>query len=290
VALMSNIYLFKSDATPTELEANGLGVLKAHVATVSEELLIPDASARYTATVTVSVKDRLASEVKTGAILRISTPEGDDYFRITKTNKTLDSITAYAWQISYDLSNAIISNRAWMEQSLSTVWPSMLLAGDTGKVDQRFSGVSDIASVNSVRIVRSNVLAALIGTQDNSVVNRWGGEIRRNKFTVDMLSRRGQDRGIVLRYGKNITGISENIDDSQAYQAVLPSYLDASDQPVVMPLMKSPYFDAMPNPRTVAMHFSDIKLSEELTQAQAISIHAVLWDRDAIQAHTTQDD
>ena len=108
-----------------------------------------------------------------------------------------------------------------------------------------------------------------ISTQDNSVVNRWGGEIRRNKFTVDMLSRRGQDRGIVLRYGKNITGISENIDDSQAYQAVLPSYLDASDQPVVMPLMKSPYFDTMPNPRTVTIHFGDIRLSEELTQAQA---------------------
>jgi phage minor structural protein len=269
VALMSNVYLFKSDATPAELEANGLGVLKAHVATVSEELLIPDASARYMATVAVSVKDRLASEVKAGAILRMSTPEGDDYFRISKTNKTLDSITAYAWQISYDLANAVISNRAWMEQALSTAWPDMLKAGDTGKVDQRFSGVSDIASVNSVRIVRSNVLAALIGTQDNSVVNRWGGEIRRNKFTVDMLSRRGQDRGIVLRYGKNITGINENIDDSQAYQAVLPSYLDASDQPVVMPLMKSPYFDAMPNPRTVAMHFSDIKLGEEMTQAQA---------------------
>ena len=266
---MSNVYLFKSDATPVELEANGLGVLKVHVATVNEELLIPDASARYMATVAVSVKDRLASEVKVGAILRMSTPEGDDYFRISKTNKTLDSITASAWQISYDLANSIISNRAWMEQALSTAWPDMLKAGDTGKVDQRFSGVSDIASVNSVRIVRSNVLAALIGTQDNSVVNRWGGEIRRNKFTVDMLSRRGQDRGIVLRYGKNITGINENIDDSQAYQAVLPSYLDASDQPVVMPLMKSPYFDAMPNPRTVAMHFSDIKLSEELTQAQA---------------------
>ena len=266
---MSNIYLFKSDATPVELEANGLGVLKAHVATVSEELLIPDASARYMATVTVSVKDRLASEVKAGAILRMSTPEGNDYFRISRTNKTLDSITASAWQISYDLANAVISNRAWMEQALSTAWSDMLKAGDTGKVDQRFSGVSDIASVNSVRIVRSNVLAALIGTQDNSVVNRWGGEIKRNKFTVDMLSRRGQDRGIVLRYGKNITGINENIDDSQAYQAVLPSYLDASDQPVVMPLMKSPYFDAMPNPRTVAMHFSDIKLSEELTQAQA---------------------
>ena len=266
---MSNVYLFKSDATPAELEANGLGVLKAHVATVSEELLIPDASARYMATVAVSVKDRLASEVKAGAILRMSTPEGDDYFRISKTNKTLDSITASAWQISYDLANAVISNRAWMEQALSTAWSDMLKAGDTGKVDQRFSGVSDIASVNSVRIVRSNVLAALIGTQDNSVVNRWGGEIKRNKFTVDMLSRRGQDRGIVLRYGKNITGINENIDDSQAYQAVLPSYLDASDQPVVMPLMKSPYFDAMPNPRTVAMHFSDIKLSEELTQAQA---------------------
>ena len=266
---MSNVYLFKSDATPVELEANGLGVLKAHVATVSEELLIPDASARYMATVTVSVKDRLASEVKAGAILRMSTPEGNDYFRISRTNKTLDSITASAWQISYDLANAVISNRAWMEQALSTAWSDMLKAGDTGKVDQRFSGVSDIASVNSVRIVRSNVLAALIGTQDNSVVNRWGGEIKRNKFTVDMLSRRGQDRGIVLRYGKNITGINENIDDSQAYQAVLPSYLDASDQPVVMPLMKSPYFDAMPNPRTVAMHFSDIKLSEELTQAQA---------------------
>lgn len=255
-----SIFLYAADAT--DFERNGLGRVEAYSATVREELLLEGQSAQYVASVVVPNRHRLAAKIEPGMILRMSTPEGDDLFRVQKTQKTIESVSVEAVHISYDLRNVVISNRAWVDQPLTVAWPNILQAGDIG-TETRFSGISDITDTNSLRIVRSNVLAALIGSQDNSVVNRWGGELRRRGFEIDMLRRRGTDRGVVIRYGKNLTGINETVDASDTYHAVLPSYLTAADQPVVMDVIKSPLYETVPRPRTITMHFGDIRLGED---------------------------
>ena len=255
-----SIFLYPADAT--DFERNGLGRLEAYSATVREELLLEGQAARYTAAVSVPNRHRLAAAIEADMILKMSTPEGDDLFRIQKTQKTIESVSIEAVQISNDLRNVVISNRAWVDQPLTVAWPSILKAGDIGS-ETRFSGISDITDTSSMRIVRSNVLAALIGSQDNSVVNRWGGELRRRGFEIDMLRRRGTDRGVVIRYGKNLTGINETVDTSEMYHAVLPSYLTAADQPVIMDVIRSPLYETVPQPRTITMHFGDIRLGED---------------------------
>ena len=45
-----------------------------------------------------------------------------------------------------------------------------------------YHGTSDISIINNSRLVRKNVVTALIGNDDNSFLNRWGGELDVDNF------------------------------------------------------------------------------------------------------------
>ena len=47
-------------------------------------------------------------------------------------------------------------------------------------------------------------MEALNSNQDNSFINRWGGEILFDNYEIIVNSRVGEDRGVEIRYGKNI--------------------------------------------------------------------------------------
>ena len=98
---------------------------------------------------------------------------------------------------------------------------------------------------------------------DVSVVARWGGELKRYGFNVDMLSRRGKERGFQVCYGKNLTGINEEIDTSEMYHAIVPTYLTSDNTTAVMQEIKSPLYDFVVEPRTVPIHYGDIRVGEE---------------------------
>lgn len=254
---MADVYIYPSTATEQDCNTGlGYGALTALSAPVTEELLVAGQTGLFLAPRTViSVNDPLAEHFKAGAILGLSTPRGRDYFRIRVTNKTLRDITAEAWHVSYDLADGLIADRAWDNYALSDVWEDILQAGgNTG-----FTGMSDIVDVSGVRIVRRNVIDAIMGDQDNSVLNRWGGELDRHGWRVDMLARLGQNRGTAIRYGMNLTGLDDLVDTSEMYHAVLPTYLDG-DTPVQMPVIECPGYVMVERPKTVAIHFGDIRV------------------------------
>ncbi|WP_277996015.1 phage tail spike protein, partial [Bacillus cereus] len=63
-----------------------------------------------------------------------------------------------------------------------------------------FTFYSDVMNISTARIVRKNPVEAMLDTsQDNSFVNRWGGELKRDNFDVKMLKSRGANRGVVIR-------------------------------------------------------------------------------------------
>ena len=72
---------------------------------------------------------------------------------------------------------------------------------------------SDITTTASARIVRKNPVEALLDNdQDNSFINRWGGELKRDNFDVKMLRNRGMNRGVVIEHKKNLLGYEGSVD------------------------------------------------------------------------------
>ena len=68
-------------------------------------------------------------------------------------------------------------------------------------------GVVNVGTYATAYFVRMNPVAAI-----NRILERWGGEIRMRNYTVDLLIRRGTDRGVQFRYRKNLRQIRRTVD------------------------------------------------------------------------------
>lgn len=58
----------------------------------------------------------------------------------------------------------------------------------------------------------------------------FGGEFKFNRYSVSLLSARGQDRGVTIRYGKNLTSLEQDENCSNMYTAVMPYWTTGSGE------------------------------------------------------------
>lgn len=79
----------------------------------------------------------------------------------------------------------------------------------------------DCDSMASARYVRKNMLDAIF-KEDNSILNRFGGELSYNKNNVTINKHRGNSAGITIRQGKNITGAEYYLDFSTVTTRLVP--------------------------------------------------------------------
>ena len=82
--------------------------------------------------------------------------------------------------------------------------------------DTKFNGHSDIKTINTCYFVKQNRIEAINGSnRDNSIINRWGGEIFLDNFDVYVNERIGEDKGLEILYGTNMVdlGLKENRKD-----------------------------------------------------------------------------
>jgi len=242
----------------TQLATNGIGEILCESAIVHEEI-----NGEFSLKFKVAQESPYLEDVVIGAIVKTDTPRGKQFFRCSKPVTTLDGgKEVFAWHITQDLAQDIILNRAWTGKTGSEALPEILQAGIS---ERRFTGMSDISFINNMRIVRTNVLKAIIGDQDNSFVNRWGGEIERDNFTVNVKSRLGADKGVTIIYRKNLTGLTLEEDDNEIANRIIPTGLDEDDSVIMLPevYIDSDNIEDTPIPHVRHVHFSDVKVGKK---------------------------
>lgn len=132
-----------------------------------------------------------------------------------------------------------------------------------------FSSSSNISKIASARYVRKNFVEVLIGS-DNSFINVWGGELYRNNKHFSINSNKGLDRGVQIRYGKNMKEITWDIDITGIVTRIYPVGFDGLLLPELY--IDSPLIDNYMHPKIQKLEFSDIQIDEEngITQEMAI--------------------
>ena len=81
------------------------------------------------------------------------------------------------------------------------------------------------------RLVRN-----MLGGEENSILDVYGsGEYEFDKWTVKLHAARGTDSDVEIRYSKNLTNLSQNIDDSDSYNAIVPYWADEEGNLVTLP-------------------------------------------------------
>lgn len=196
------ISIFRGTATPAELLTNGLGTLEALFCNARETI-----NGEFCVDISIPVGSSRSQYFKFGAIIRCSTPRGDDYFRLDVPTVTLDTLSATGWHISNDLGAPKILKATMPSKSGSGAVQAIL---SSCPEESRFSGTSDIPAVRSIYPVHMSPQAAIMDTSSGGCfLNIWGGEVERNKFTFNVKQRLGSDKGYRIEIGKNLLGVTE---------------------------------------------------------------------------------
>ena len=140
------------------------------------------------------------NDIVQGNILVANTPQGDQAFRISNVTATRKKITAKCYHVSYDSKNYLIQDSYVVDKDCNDALDHLNSAtSDTSP----FTTLSDVTNINSFRCVRKSLYEAI-----NTVIERWGGHLVRDNWTIKIMSSIGQDNGVTIRYGKNLKSIT----------------------------------------------------------------------------------
>ena len=147
-------------------------------------------------------------------ILVSNTPQGQQAFRITNTEKRQHKLKLKALHISYDANNYVIEDSYVVDKNCNDALDHLNNATDN---TSPFTVSSNITRTASYRCVRKSLYEAW-----QTVLERWGGHIVRDNYNVSINDSIGQDNGVELRYGKNIKDITATYDWSNVCTKLLP--------------------------------------------------------------------
>lgn len=176
------------------------------------------------------------------------------YFRISSIRRNLKEVSIIAKHIFFDLNKNFIE-----DINIKNKTGSMALAHILGGTSypHSFSATSDIDTVASSRLVRKNVVSALIGDTDNSFINRWGGELDIDGFTFKLNEQIGKDDGYTIQYGKNLTGLDLQLNMLEVVTRIRPVGFDGIEIDGLY--VDSPYIDNYALPIIKEIKYENVK-------------------------------
>ncbi|MEG0282277.1 MAG: phage tail spike protein, partial [Clostridia bacterium] len=124
-----------------------------------------------------------------------------------------------------------------------------------------FNLTSDLQKVSSARYIDKNIIEAIAGDIENSMKNRWGGDIYRDNFDLKLLENLGEDRGYKIIYSKNLRGLNCVIETYDICTRIKAKGFDGITLPEKY--IESPLINNYPNPVTRVFEFEDIKINLE---------------------------
>lgn len=215
------IKLFSS--TATTFETNGLGVVSdASSCSVTEErngsfeleMKYPVTGKRYS---DISLRNIIVSKSNP-----YSTPQA---FRIYDISKPINGIiTVNAEHISYDLTGYPVS--AFSAESIQEVFDCL----QSKSVETcPFTFTTEKTNTAIFSNDKPCSIRSLLGGNDGSILDVFGGEYEFDNFKVILHNRRGTNGGVSIRYGKNLTDFTQEENCSEVYTAVYPYWYDDTD-------------------------------------------------------------
>ena len=193
--------------TDTDFSSNGDVVLRPYKAKIHKE----DNGDYYLELETgIEYVDYLTAN----RIIVADTPQGAQAFRITNPQKTKSKISLKAWHVYYDSKNYVIADANVVDKNGNQAINHLNNATDS---KSPFTVSSDIANIDSFRCVRKSLYEAF-----STVLERWGGHLVRDNFTVKIMANMGQDNGVTVRYKKNLKEITSEANWDNVCTKILP--------------------------------------------------------------------
>lgn len=150
-------------------------------------------------------------------------------FRIYRITKPLNGIcTVYAQHISYDLSGVPLN-------PFTAGSASAAMAGLQSNAEgaSPFTFWTDKATAANFAVTVPSSTRSVLGGQTGSVLDVYGGEYAWDGYTVRLYNQRGQDNGVRIAYGKNLTDLEQDENISNVATGIYPYWADTEGNLVV---------------------------------------------------------
>ena len=212
--------------TETAFTNNGLGCLNDATSCSVKETL----NGEYELEMEYPVNGIHYSDIQLRRII-LAKPNSYDQaqpFRIYSISKPIGGlVTVNAEHISYDMSGlpvrGALEHYAWYVNDVfehirnNSVYPCP------------FTFSSDITEEKkSINLSKPRSVKAFLGT-DEGLLSLFGGEWEFDRYKAILHKERGQNRGVSIEYGKNLTDVTQDEACSEMYTAVYPYYYQEDD-------------------------------------------------------------
>lgn len=244
----------------TSFTTNGIGRLSDAIScTVTEER-----NGLYELEMEYPIDGQHYSDIAIRSIIAAVPCDGGSIqaFRVYKISKPISGrVAIYARHISYDLSK----NTA-MPFSIAaspSACASTLSGLKTHAVETcPFTFWTDVTTAGSYAQPVPASIRSRLGGVEGSVLDQFGGEYEWDNFTVKLHRQRGTlavNNGITLRYGKNITDITQEENIADTATGVVPYWADIDGNIVTLPekAVYSPNASKYSQKLTVPLDLSD---------------------------------
>ncbi|MBO7659881.1 MAG: phage tail protein [Clostridia bacterium] len=146
--------------------------------------------------------------------------------RIYKVGKAINGrVEILARHIGYDLSGKVITGGS----AGSCVEACALLQSKAGNftinTDKTVSAPFSVSEPSSVR--------SWFGGKQGSLLDVYGGEWKYDNYTASLLQSRGTDRGVYIRYGKNLTELNQDVSIENLATGIVPFFIDTNGNKTV---------------------------------------------------------
>lgn len=139
-------------------------------------------------------------------------------FRVYKISRPINGVvTINAQHLSYDLSGIVIE--PFNAPSLASALEGMKTNAVT---ENPFEYETDKTVISDFVVSYPSSARSLVAGQRGSLLDTYGGELEFDRYQVKLLSHRGKDNGVTIRYGKNMTDVNQEEDGSGVYTGVYP--------------------------------------------------------------------
>lgn len=204
------------NATETDFSHNGLGILgDCASCEVTEE-----SNGIFELAMTYPMDGIHYDDIVDRAIIKANADKFREpqLFRVYAVSKPMSGIvTVLAEHISYDLSG--IPVKPFSAESVSLALEGLK---NNAVVNCPFDFWTDKATSGTFNVPTPASIRSRLGGVAGSILDVYGGEYEFDNYTVKLHNNRGMNRGVSIRYGKNLTDIKQEQNCSSVSTGVYP--------------------------------------------------------------------
>ena len=183
-------------------------------------------------------------------------------FRIYWKKKGNTGISAKARPVFFDAAGEVFLNDVRPTSKNGQEALDVMTSGQT-----KYKAISNIAKESTAYYIRKNLIEALQSDNDQSFINRWGGEVFYDNYNVYVNERVGLDNGLHIEIGLNSDAIEAEIDMSDVATRIVPISYNGYGITDSNPWIDSPLIDKYPVVYTKVVEFREVKMREDVSDS-----------------------